>query len=106
MPAPAASVRPDLPLTLRIRVKPGARRTSVGGTWAGPDGDALVVAVQAPAVDGKANAAVVAAVAAAFGVRSRDVTITAGERSRDKAVEIAGDTATLTAMAARLTDRP
>ncbi|PPK67555.1 DUF167 domain-containing protein [Actinokineospora auranticolor] len=68
-----------------VRVKPGARRAAVGGRWS--DG-ALVVAVAAPAVDGKANEAVRRALAAAFGARPRDVVIAVGERGRDKVVEI------------------
>jgi uncharacterized protein len=68
-------------------VKPAARRVAVGGRWAG---DALLVAVAAPAVEGKANEAVRRALATAFGVRPRDVTIVTGERGRDKVVEIAG----------------
>jgi uncharacterized protein (TIGR00251 family) len=71
-----------------IRVKPNARREIVGGVWPGPNGDALVVAVAAPAVDGKANDAVRKAVAAAFGVRRQQVSIVAGERSRDKLIEL------------------
>jgi uncharacterized protein (TIGR00251 family) len=70
-----------------IRVKPGARKESVGGTH----GDALVVAVQAPPVDGKANDAVRKALARAFGVRKQDVVIVAGERGRDKVVELPDD---------------
>lgn len=70
-----------------IRVKPGARRTAVGGRH----GDALVVAVAAPAVEGKANEAVRRALGEAFGVRARDVVIVVGERGRDKVVEIEGD---------------
>jgi uncharacterized protein (TIGR00251 family) len=69
-----------------VRVRAGARRTAVGGCW---NGVALVVAVAAPAVDGKANTAVVEALAEAFGVRRREVAIVAGERSRDKVVELA-----------------
>jgi len=58
-----------------------------------------VVAVAAPAVDGKANEAVRRAVAEAFGVRARDVTVVSGERSRDKVLEIDGaDEARLTAL--------
>jgi len=59
----------------------------------------LVVTVAAPAVDGKANEAVRRAVADAFGVRVRDVTVVSGERSRDKVLEIDGaDAARLTTL--------
>lgn len=57
---------------------------------------ALVVAVAAPAEDGRANAAVRAALAEAFGVRARYVRIVGGLRSRDKVAEIDGDEALLT----------
>jgi uncharacterized protein (TIGR00251 family) len=73
---------------ISVRVKPNARRAAVGGRWAGPGGDALVVAVNAPAVEGKANDAVLAAVAAAFKVRTGAVRVTRGERSRDKLLEL------------------
>jgi uncharacterized protein YggU (UPF0235/DUF167 family) len=57
------------------------------------------VAVAAPAVDGKANEAVRRAVAAAFAVRTRDVTLVTGEHSRDKVLEIDGaDDARLAAL--------
>lgn len=81
-------------LRFAIRVKPGARREAVGGRWAT---EALIVAVAAPAVEGKANEAVRKALAAAFGVRRQDVAIVTGERGRDKVVEVAGgDPARLT----------
>ncbi|MCT2585243.1 DUF167 domain-containing protein [Actinophytocola gossypii] len=73
-----------------VRVRPGARRGAVGGRRPAAGGDALVVAVPAPAVDGKANEAVRRAIAEAFGVRARDVTIVTGVRGRDKVVEVAG----------------
>ncbi|GAA2984474.1 DUF167 domain-containing protein [Actinokineospora diospyrosa] len=69
-----------------VRVKPGARRESVGGRWG--DAGALVVAVRAGAVEGKANDAVLRALAAAFGVPRRDVVIVAGAWGRDKVVAI------------------
>ena len=69
-------------LLLEIRVRPNASRNKVGGTAGDPP--RLVVAVQAPAVDGKANAAVIKALADAFGLRTRDFTIVHGELSRDK----------------------
>src|SRR5437879_3155044 len=77
-----------VPLRYAVRVKPGARRTAVGGSWHGPTGTALVVSVTAPAVEGKANEAVRRALAAAFGVRRQDVVLVAGDRGRDKIVEI------------------
>ena len=76
---------------ITVRVRPGASRTRVGGAYA----DALVVAVGAPAVDGRANEAVVAAVADAFGLRSRDVRLVRGDRSRTKVLELTGDRAVL-----------
>lgn len=67
-----------------VRVKPGAKRDAVGGEWNG----ALVVAVQAPAVGGKANEAVRKVLAAALGVRPRDLVVVKGERARDKLIEL------------------
>ncbi len=48
----------------------------------------MVVAVAAPAVEGKANEAVRKALAGAFGIRRQDVVIVSGERGRDKIVEL------------------
>ena len=76
-------------MRVRLRVIPGARRDSVGGDRGG----ALLVRVAAPAVDGKATAAVLRAVAEAFGVRSRDVVLVSGGQNRDKVVDIAIDLA-------------
>ena len=74
-------------MRIDVRVKPGARKEHVGGRHGG----ALVVAVAAPPVEGKANEAVRRALAAAFGVRRKDVLIVAGERGRDKVVELPDD---------------
>jgi hypothetical protein len=69
-----------------IRVRPGAGRTAVGGSHDG----ALVVRVAAPAVDGRATEAALAAVAAALGVRRRAVTLVTGATSRTKVVDVEG----------------
>jgi uncharacterized protein YggU (UPF0235/DUF167 family) len=71
-----------------VRVKPGARRLRVGGRWDGRLGPALVVAVTAPAVDGRANAAVITALADVLDVPSRRFTLVTGERARDKLVAV------------------
>ena len=69
-------------LVIEVRVRPNAGRNKVGGTAGDPP--RLVVAVQAPAVDGKANAAVIKELARAFDLKPRDFTIVQGELSRDK----------------------
>jgi len=74
--------------TILVRVKPGASRERVGGRYDGPRGPALVVAVRAPAAEGKATAAVLVAVARALGVRRAGVTLTAGATSRDKLLTV------------------
>jgi uncharacterized protein YggU (UPF0235/DUF167 family) len=74
----------DLPVTVAVRVKPGAGRTRAGGCHDGPHGPALIVAVGAPAVDGRATEAVRRTLAAALGVRPAAVTLRLGATSRDK----------------------
>jgi uncharacterized protein (TIGR00251 family) len=75
-------------LVIDILVQPRAARPGVGPLV----GDRLRVAVTAPPVDGRANAAVVEALADAFGVRRADVSIVRGETGRRKTVRIAGAT--------------
>jgi hypothetical protein len=75
----------------------------VGGERSG----ALVVRVSARAVDGKATEAALAAVAAAFGVRRRAVTLVAGASSRSKILEVEGaEPATLSRLLADAGARP
>jgi uncharacterized protein (TIGR00251 family) len=71
----------------------------------GCHGDALVVRVQAPAAQGRANEAVVRALAASFGVRQRAVRIVSGATARQKVVEVEGDDAELEARTAVLLER-
>ena len=82
-----------MPFLLEIRVRPNASRNKVGGSVGEPP--RLVVAVQAPAVDGKANAAVIKELASAFNLRARDFTIVFGELGRDKRLLVEGDEITL-----------
>ena len=76
-------------LTIEIRVRPNAKKTSVGGVVGDPP--RLVVTVQAPAVEGKANEAVREALAKAFELKPRDITIVFGELTRDKRVLLTGE---------------
>ena len=81
-------------LLIEIRVRPNSSRNKVGGIAGDPP--RLVVAVQAPAVDGKANEAVIKELAKAFECRARDFTIVFGELGRDKRLLVQGDQVALT----------
>lgn len=69
-----------------VRVKPGSRRERVGGSWG--DDRVLVVSVTSPAIEGRANKAVVEALARALGVPRNAVSIVRGERGRNKLIEV------------------
>jgi len=90
-------------LSLTLKVQPKSSRDAVEGVVEIPDGWALKVAVTAPSDKGKANAAVIALVAKAFGVAKSNVTLTLGETDRRKVLHIAGDPAALHAIAQRWT---
>lgn len=91
-------------LSLTVRVQPDARRNEIVGLH----GDALKIKVAAPAVDNKANAALVAFLAETLGLPKSAIAVRRGATSRRKLVEIAGDgglTARLLALAGRSTTR-
>jgi uncharacterized protein (TIGR00251 family) len=71
---------------LRVRLQPRARRNEV----VGERGDAVVVRVTAPPVDGKANDALCALVAGAAGVPPSRVQVVHGHTARDKVVRVDG----------------
>jgi len=75
-------------LTLEVKVFPKNPHSSLGPV----DGGRLQVRIHAAPEDGAANAAVVALLARAFAVSSRDVTILLGQTSRMKTVRITGST--------------
>lgn len=69
---------------LRIWVQPGAKRNELAGLHQ----DFLKIRLSAPAVDNKANLAVVAFVAALLGLKRSQVTLTAGHSSRQKTLRV------------------
>jgi uncharacterized protein (TIGR00251 family) len=71
-------------IVIAVHVQPQARRTEVAGLH----GDSVKIRLAAPPLDNRANEALVAFVAARFGVARRDVTLLAGEKSREKRLEI------------------
>jgi len=74
----------------------------VGGRY----GDALLVTVTARAVDGKATEAALRALAEAFDVRRRQVSLVTGAASRDKVVDIDGPASDLLTRRDRLLGPP
>jgi uncharacterized protein len=84
-------------MRVHVRVTPGAARNEVGGRYGEDEPPVLMVRVTAPATDGRANRAVVEALARAFGVTRRAVVLTAGASSRRKRVEVDGATLDLLA---------
>jgi uncharacterized protein YggU (UPF0235/DUF167 family) len=82
---------PVEPATFAVRVKPGASRARVGGRYDGARGPALVVSVNARAVEGAATEAVLSAVADALGVRRSAVRVVTGRTSRDKVLTVEGE---------------
>jgi len=83
-------------VTVEVRAQPRARRTALTCS-----GGALKAQVTAPAEDGKANAAVIELLSAAWKLPKSAIAVTRGTTSRDKVLGIAGEPALL---AARITD--
>jgi uncharacterized protein (TIGR00251 family) len=70
--------------TLKVKVRPGSRTEELTEL---PDGS-WQARVKAPPVDGKANAALIALVAAHFGLRKAQVSIRSGASGRMKLVRL------------------
>ena len=69
---------------LAVRVIPGARRNQLAD-----EGGRLKVRLQAPPVEGKANAALLKFLAVRLGLRKNRLRLVSGERSRDKLLLLA-----------------
>ncbi len=78
---------------LAVRAQPGAKKRGLIGMH----GEALKLAVQAPADQGKANAALVDLLAELLDVRPRQIELLSGQTNRSKSFLVRG----LTAAAAR-----
>jgi uncharacterized protein (TIGR00251 family) len=72
--------------TLDIHVQPRAKRDEIAG-W---HGERLRIRLTAPPVDGAANEALIRFLAKALGLRRSQISLTLGERSRDKTLRIEG----------------
>lgn len=77
-------------MILSVRVIPRSPRSRIDGRR----GDALLVRLAAPPVDGAANEALIDLLSREFRVPKRQVSILSGATSRDKRVELDGLDAT------------
>ena len=73
-------------MILELHVQPCAKRSE----FAGQHGERVKVRLAAPAVDNKANVALIEFLAEHYGVPRRNVRIAAGLKSRQKRVVIEG----------------
>jgi uncharacterized protein YggU (UPF0235/DUF167 family) len=73
---------------LTVRVKPGSRRGPLVEETPGDPAASVTVHVRERAVDGAANAGVIAALAEHYGVPRRDVEIVRGHAARVKRVRV------------------
>jgi len=87
-------------LIVDVRVQPRASRSELAGLH----GERLRIRLQAPPVDGKANAALVEFVADLFGIPRARVTIEHGLSGRDKRLRLRGAPAVPAALQALLAD--
>lgn len=84
--APWARRTPD-GWTLALHVQPGAKRSQVAGLH----GERLKLRIAAPALDGRANNALIAFVAEKLRVPKARVAVASGERGREKRVLVSGE---------------
>jgi uncharacterized protein (TIGR00251 family) len=70
--------------TIRVHVIPNAKVDKV----AGEHGDAIKIKLRAPAVEGKANAALRRFLAEKLSIPQRAIVLDHGEKSRDKVIRI------------------
>ena len=76
---------------LAIRVQPGAKANEIVGWIADADGgEVLKIRLRAPAIEGKANAALIEFLAESLDLRTRQITLERGEKSRAKFVLVDG----------------
>ena len=73
---------------ISLHIQPGAKREAVAGLF----GTSLKIALNAPPVDGKANAALLRFLAGKLGVPKRQIELCSGASSRDKRVFVSGST--------------
>ena len=73
-----------------MRAQPGAKKTAIAGIYGEGDAAQLKIAVQAPPVEGRANAALIDFLAQTFSLPKSAVELVSGESSRSKVFRLRG----------------
>ncbi len=79
-------------VTLAVRAQPGAKKTAITGIYGEGATAQLKIAVHAPPLEGRANAALIAFLAETFSVPRSAVELASGELSRSKVFLLRGVT--------------
>jgi len=77
-------------MMIRIKAVPGAKHNEIAGVLGEGEQARLKVRTSAPPEDGKANKAICKLIAGALGVKARDVSVVAGQTSREKTLRTEG----------------
>ena len=80
-------------ISLSLRVAPGASQSGLNGVAE----DRLRIRLCAPAIEGRANLALIEFLSRQLGLPKSCITITRGQKGRDKTVMLAGDSGLLAA---------
>ncbi len=75
---------------LTVRVTPRASRTSVDGVIGDGNGAALKIALQAPAIEGRANAALIEFLSELLRIPRSAIEVTGGQHARSKTILVRG----------------
>lgn len=76
-------------ITLSLHIQPGAKKSEIAGLH----GEDLKIRLNAPPVDGKANAALIDFLARTLGIPKNRITLKSGQTSRHKILAVEGITA-------------
>jgi uncharacterized protein (TIGR00251 family) len=80
-------------VTLAVRALPGAKKkTAILGIYCEGEKARLKIAVQAPAIDGRANSALIEFLAEFFGIPKSSIELLSGDLSRSKVFLLRGVT--------------
>jgi uncharacterized protein (TIGR00251 family) len=77
-------------ITLAVRAQPGAKKTAIVGVYGEGTVAQLKIAVQAPAIEGRANSALIVFLADLFALPKSGVELVSGELSRSKVFLLRG----------------